>query len=166
MSGADLGDKLRFLIEEFERSSLRVVHIRRGEIEIHLSRDASTGLASSRQSIRPVSSAEQLETSSVKKQGESGQSAKAEPAASAVPDGCSVVAAPNIGTFYRSPKPGAPPYVDLGQPISVGDEVCLIEVMKLFTAVRSDVAGTIKAILVEDGAMVEAGQPLFAVEVV
>lgn len=75
-----------------------------------------------------------------------------------------MIEAPNLGTFYRSPKPGAAPYVEVGQAIAAGQDLCLIEVMKLFTALRSEVIGTVVAVLVEDGAMVESGQPLFAVK--
>ena len=74
-----------------------------------------------------------------------------------------IVRAPNLGTFYRSPKPGAPAYVEVGSIVAQGDELCLIEVMKLFTSVTSREPGRIHAVLVEDGAMVEADQPLFAI---
>jgi acetyl-CoA carboxylase biotin carboxyl carrier protein len=73
------------------------------------------------------------------------------------------VLAPYLGTFYRSPKPGSPPYVELGQTVGSEDEVCLVEVMKLFTAVRAGIAGTIAQVLAKDGDIVEAGQPLFVI---
>ena len=74
------------------------------------------------------------------------------------------ITAPNLGTFYRAPKPGAAPYVEVGQHIGEATEVCLIEVMKLFTPVRAGVSGRIAAACVEDGEMVEFGAPLFLVE--
>jgi len=160
MSDGDLADRLKFLIEEFERSSLRVVHLRRGDIEIHLSRDAQQPSADFRQPGNVPASSEAAPPK-VESQGSSGEGVVQ---ASDLPDGHTVLKAPNIGTFYRSPKPGAPPYVELGQKVAIGDELCLIEVMKLFTAVRSEVAGTITAILVDDGTMVEAGQALFAID--
>jgi acetyl-CoA carboxylase biotin carboxyl carrier protein len=73
-----------------------------------------------------------------------------------------VVSAPNLGTFYRAPKPGAAPYVELGSTIAAGDDLCLIEVMKLFTVVMAHISGRVVGIMVDDGVMVEAGQPLFA----
>lgn len=79
-----------------------------------------------------------------------------------MPQGAIIVSAPNLGTFYRAPKPGAANYVEVGSKVNAGDELCLIEVMKLFTAVRAEAAGTVHSVLVEDGAMVEGGQPLFA----
>ena len=83
-------------------------------------------------------------------------------APSALPAGATIVPAPNLGTFYRAPKPGAANYVEVGSKVAAGEELCLIEVMKLFTAVRADESGTVHSVLVEDGAMVEGGQPLFA----
>ena len=69
-----------------------------------------------------------------------------------------------LGTFYRAPKPGAPPFVEEGQMVNVDDTVCIIEVMKLFNTVKSDVRGRIAKILVEDAQMVEFKQALFLVE--
>ena len=163
MSGGDLGDKLRYLIEEFERSPLRVVHIRRGDIEIYLSRDSKGGSRPERRAATSTSlSPSRLNAAPNPEPGADAQR-EVVPLTSAVAAGCDVVSAPNIGTFYRSPKPGAPPFIQIGEQIKIGQELCLIEVMKLFTSVRSEVAGKVEAILVEDGAMVEAGQPLFAV---
>ncbi len=74
------------------------------------------------------------------------------------------IRAPNLGTFYRAPNPGAAPYVEIGQEIGADSEVCLIEVMKLFTPVQAGVSGRIARICVEDGNMVEHDEPLFYVE--
>ena len=81
-----------------------------------------------------------------------------------VPDGLVAIHAPNLGTFYRAPKPGAAPYVELGQVVEADTEVCLIEVMKLFTPVKAGFSGRIVKICVEDGKMVEYDAPLFLVE--
>lgn len=75
-----------------------------------------------------------------------------------------VVTAPNLGTFYRSPKPGSPAFVELGQSVQIDTEICLIEVMKLFTSVKAGVAGTIRRIDATDAELVEGGQPLFHIE--
>ena len=80
------------------------------------------------------------------------------------PMGWVPITAPNLGTFYRAPKPGVAPYVEVGQRIGEATEVCLIEVMKLFTPVRAGVSGRIARACVEDGEMVEFGAPLFLVE--
>jgi acetyl-CoA carboxylase biotin carboxyl carrier protein len=72
-----------------------------------------------------------------------------------------VIKAPMVGTFYRSPSPDAKPFVEVGQTIKEGDTVCIIEAMKLMNEIEADVAGVVKAILVENGQPVEYGQPLF-----
>jgi acetyl-CoA carboxylase biotin carboxyl carrier protein len=71
---------------------------------------------------------------------------------------------PMVGTFYRSPSPGAPSFVEVGQVVSKGQTLCIIEAMKLLNEIESDAAGTVKAILVENGQPVEYGQPLFVIE--
>jgi acetyl-CoA carboxylase biotin carboxyl carrier protein len=72
-----------------------------------------------------------------------------------------VVKAPMVGTFYRSPSPDAKPFVEVGQAVKEGDTICIIEAMKLMNEIEADAAGTVKAILVENGQPVEYGQPLF-----
>jgi acetyl-CoA carboxylase biotin carboxyl carrier protein len=71
---------------------------------------------------------------------------------------------PMVGTFYRAPSPGAPPFVEIGQAVSKGQTLCIIEAMKLLNEIESDVSGTVKAILVENGQPVEYGQSLFLIE--
>lgn len=71
------------------------------------------------------------------------------------------IKAPMLGTFYRAPKPGAPPFVEVGQDITTGDTVCIIEVMKLFNTVKAGVSGRIAKICAKDGQMVEFQQVLF-----
>src|SRR3990170_4029803 len=74
------------------------------------------------------------------------------------------ITAPMVGTFYRSPAPGAPPFVEIGQHVNVGDSLCIIEAMKMLNQIESDKTGIIKATLVESGQPVEYGQPLFIIE--
>lgn len=74
------------------------------------------------------------------------------------------VIAPNLGTFYRSPKPGAAPFVEVGQHVEASTEICLIEVMKLFTSVTAGTAGTVRHIAVADAELVEGGQALIYIE--
>ena len=80
--------------------------------------------------------------------------APVDPAWTAIP-------APNLGTFYRSPKPGSPPFVEVGQRVTADTEICLLEVMKLFTSVKAGVAGTIRQVCAEDAQLVEGGTILF-----
>lgn len=161
MSDHALPENLRYLIEEFNRSGLRELHLRKGDFELLLSH---TDHAQPR--ARPVANAQ---APAIRPAPVTSQAAPAAPAPKPAAttgmdlEGATIVTAPNLGTFYRSPKPGSPPFVELGQAVSAGTELCLIEVMKLFTTVRSSLSGTIVAVLVEDGAMVEADQPLFAI---
>ena len=69
-----------------------------------------------------------------------------------------------IGTFYRSPNPDADVFVSVGDTISAGQTVCIVEAMKLFNEIESDVSGTIVKILVEDASPIEYDQPLFLVD--
>ncbi len=71
---------------------------------------------------------------------------------------------PMVGTFYRAPSPGAPAFVEVGQAVSKGQTLCIIEAMKLLNEIEADVSGTVKAILVENGQPVEYGQALFLIE--
>ena len=74
------------------------------------------------------------------------------------------IKAPMLGTFYSAPKPGAPPFVEVGRLVSEDDSVCIIEVMKLFNTVKANVRGRIAKICAENGQMVEYQQTLFLVE--
>jgi acetyl-CoA carboxylase biotin carboxyl carrier protein len=85
------------------------------------------------------------------------------PAAPGVPEG-HVVLSPMVGTFYRAPQPGADPFVQVGDTVSEGDTLCIIEAMKLLNEIEADKSGRVKAILVENGQPVEFGQPLFVIE--
>jgi acetyl-CoA carboxylase biotin carboxyl carrier protein len=85
--------------------------------------------------------------------------ASAEPAQ---PDG-DVVKSPMVGTFYRTPSPGAKSFVEVGQSVKAGDTLCIIEAMKLMNEIETDVAGVVKAILIENGQPVEYGEPLFII---
>lgn len=74
------------------------------------------------------------------------------------------IKSPMVGTFYRAPAPGAKPYVDVGEVISAGQVVCIVEAMKLMNEIESEVAGRVVKILVENGKPVEFGQNIFLIE--
>ena len=74
-----------------------------------------------------------------------------------------VVKSPMVGTLYRSPSPGAKPFVEVGQSVSAGDTLCIIEAMKLMNEIEADVGGVVKAILAESSQPVEYGEPLFII---
>jgi acetyl-CoA carboxylase biotin carboxyl carrier protein len=75
-----------------------------------------------------------------------------------------VIESPSIGLFWRSPSPGAPPFVEPGTHVSAEDTLAIVEVMKLMNQLVAPAAGTVKAILAENGARVEYGQPLIAID--
>jgi acetyl-CoA carboxylase biotin carboxyl carrier protein len=75
-----------------------------------------------------------------------------------------IVKAPIIGTFYRKPSPDKPTFVEVGQNIAEGDILCVIEAMKLFNEIESEISGKIVKILVEDQSPVEFDQPLFIID--
>ena len=153
-------DDIENLIELFKRSDWDELHLKTAELEVFLSNDpnaraptAATAAAASAPAATatPATPTPQLA-----------------PAVTAhdivIPAGMVAVRAPNLGTFYRSPKPGAPSYVELGQKITADTEVCLIEVMKLFTPVKAGIDGTVREICASDGQMVEYEQVLVIVE--
>ena len=76
-----------------------------------------------------------------------------------------VVTSPFVGTFYRRPNPDSPNYVSVNDKVDKGHVLCIVEAMKLMNEIEADVAGTIAAILVDDGSPVEYGQPLFKIAV-
>ena len=90
--------------------------------------------------------------------------APAAPVAETPAAGGKVIKSPMIGTFYRSSSPDKPPFVSVGDEIKTGDIVCIVEAMKLFNEIESDLGGRIVKVLVDDGTPVEYDQPLFIVE--
>ncbi|MDX1482650.1 MAG: acetyl-CoA carboxylase biotin carboxyl carrier protein, partial [Woeseiaceae bacterium] len=74
------------------------------------------------------------------------------------------VTAPMVGTYYSAPSPGAPPYVQVGDRVSAGDTLCIIEAMKMMNQIEAEVSGTIKSIRAQNGDPVEYGQVLFVID--
>ena len=74
------------------------------------------------------------------------------------------ITAPLVGTFYVSPKAGDPPFIKIGDKIEVGQTICIIEAMKIFNEIESEVSGTVKEILVKDSSPVEYGQPIVSID--
>ncbi len=91
---------------------------------------------------------------------------EAAPAAPAVSDDSKyiTVKSPIIGTFYRKPSPDKPVFVEVGSTVSVGDTLCVVEAMKLFNEIESEVSGKIVKVLIDDSSPVEFDQPLFLVD--
>lgn len=89
-------------------------------------------------------------------------SAAAEPAGDS-DEGLHIVKSPIVGTYYESPSPGAPPFIKVGDTVTQGQVLCIVEAMKLMNEIESDVAGEIVKMHVKNGQPVEYGQPLFAI---
>ena len=155
------------LLELFNQSDWDEMYLKTDGLEIFLSNDpAATGPAAAPTApalaAPPVAAAAAAAASPA---GSIPATAAAAPGpAATIPDGMIGVTAPNLGTFYRAPKPGAPPYVEIGQEVAADTEVCLIEVMKLFTPVSAGTAGVVREICIDDGQMVEFGQLLVVIE--
>ena len=142
--------KLKTLIELVESSGIAELEISEGEERVRIVRSCAA--------VQQVYSAPQHMTTLAPHLAD----APVEPAEPAAPDG-HVVKSPMVGSFYRSPSPGAKPFVEVGQSVSVGDTLCIIEAMKLLNEIEADQSGVISAVLVESGQPVEYGQPLFVI---
>lgn len=158
--------KVKKLIEMLEESSLAEIEIREGEESIRISRASSVGGATNGTAtaapMMPAVIAAPAPASPAPAAQAAAPAAIA-PAAKAAPSGHNVTS-PMVGTFYRSPSPGAKAFVDVGSEVKVGDVLCIIEAMKMMNQIESDKAGVVKAILKENGQPVEFGEPLFIVE--
>jgi acetyl-CoA carboxylase biotin carboxyl carrier protein len=146
--------KLKKLIDLVQESGIGELEITEGEERVRIAR-AGTGA--------PVVMATHAPMGMVAAPGAAAPAAAPAPEAPAAPTG-HTLKSPMVGTFYRSPSPGAPSFVEVGQSVSKGQTLCIIEAMKLLNEIESDASGTIKAILVENGQPVEYGQPLFLIE--
>lgn len=165
MSDPKKSHDIEALIADFQRSGMRELHVKAGDVEIYLSADpGGPGLDAAPvaqvSTPAPVASSPGAVPAPV---APAVQSAQAVQPDADIPANGIIVRAPYLGTFYRAPKPGSPVYVEIGSVVTAETELCLVEVMKLFTAVRADIAGRVHAILANDGAMVEADQPLFVI---
>jgi acetyl-CoA carboxylase biotin carboxyl carrier protein len=146
------------LVQLFDESEWEELRIVLDGFELYLSKDPAArgrGPAAGPASVPVVATTPALAKAAVNAPTKQG---------TIIPEGMVVVRAPNLGTFYRAPKPGASPYVSIGQKVEPDTEMCLIEVMKLFTSVRAGVTGMVREICVEDAQLVEFDQPLFLVE--
>ncbi len=152
--------KVKKLIEMLEESSLAEIEIREGEEAIRISRASSVGHAA-------VTTVSQSAPATAAPAPVAASSAAAtvpgEAPHSKLPPGHAITS-PMVGTFYRSPSPGAAAFVDIGSEVKVGDVLCIIEAMKMLNQIEADKAGIVKAILKENGQPVEFGEPMFVLE--
>ena len=148
--------KLKTLIELVETSGIAELEIQEGEERVRITR----ALSSSQHAGNLPASA--FAAPAPQQAAVTGAPAEPSPAAPPASEG-HVVKSPMVGTIYRSASPGAKPFVEIGDTVEKGDALCIIEAMKLMNEIEADTAGTIKAILGENGQPIEFGQPLFVI---
>ena len=143
--------KLKKLIDLVQESGIGEIEITEGEEKVRITRQSTPGPS--------VMMAPQMQPMAY------GAPAAAPAPVEAAPEPKGhQLKSPMVGTFYRAPSPGAPSFIEIGQSVTKGQTLCIIEAMKLLNEIESDASGTIKAILVENGQPVEYGQPLFLIE--
>jgi len=144
--------KLKKLIDLVQESGISELEVTEGEERVRIVKQgAVTGPTMFTATVPPQPVPAAVATEAVAPQSEAAQQ-----------EG-HVLKAPMVGTFYRSSAPGSRPFAEVGQTVAVGDTLCIIEAMKLMNEIESDAAGTVKAILVDNGQPVEYGQPLFLI---
>jgi acetyl-CoA carboxylase biotin carboxyl carrier protein len=145
--------KLKTLIDLVAESGIAEIEVTEGEDKVRIVKHAQAAPAAPTAASTPIEVATAVAPAS------------APPPAAPAPEPAqgNVVKSPMVGTFYRSPSPGAKPFVEIGQQVKAGDTLCIIEAMKLLNEIEAEVAGEVKEILVDNGQPVEYGQPLFVV---
>ena len=143
--------KLKTLIELVETSGIAELEIQEGEERVRITR-----------ALGPTQQTVMLPAPHTAAAGIALPAPVEAPAAPAPSEG-HVVKSPMVGTFYRAASPGEKPFVDVGDAVEPGEVLCIVEAMKLMNEIEADAAGTVKAILVENGQPVEFGQPLFVI---
>ena len=148
--------KVKKLIEMLENSSLNEIVIKEGEESVKLVKSA--GFSQAPQMVSALPQVNEQPVAEQKSPEETTEETKPKKI-----DGKSINS-PMVGTFYSSPNPGADSFVKVGDKVSEGDVLCIIEAMKMMNEVKSDYNGVIKEILISDAEPVEYGEALFIIE--
>ena len=143
--------KVKKLIELLETSDIAEIEIKEGEEAVRISRSSRVMTTVVAPATAPAAAPA---PSSV---------AEAEEKLAPQTTSGHVVSSPMVGTFYRSPSPSSPPFVEVGTHVKAGDVVCIVEAMKMMNQIEAEKAGIIEAILVNDGEPVEFDQPLVTI---
>ncbi|CAI8326193.1 acetyl-CoA carboxylase biotin carboxyl carrier protein [Porticoccaceae bacterium] len=146
--------KVKKLIELLEESNINELEITEGEESVRISRGGPIAYAAAPVAMAPAVAAPAAVAAAP---------AAAAPTAAADELSGHVVRSPMVGSYYSSPAPGSPTFVKVGQTVAPGDVLCIIEAMKMMNQIEADKAGTIGAILLEDGEPVEFDQPMFTI---
>jgi acetyl-CoA carboxylase biotin carboxyl carrier protein len=151
--------KIKKLIELVEESGIAELEISEGEESVRISRHGTAPAhAPVHYAAAPVAAPAPAAAAPIAE-----APVAAEAPAAAAPAGHQVLS-PMVGTFYRSPSPDAKAFVEVGQTVSAGDTLCIVEAMKMMNQIEADKSGVVAAILVEDGQPVEFDQPLVVIE--
>ena len=142
--------KLKKLIDLVQESGISELEVTEGEEKVKIVKSGGAGVVHAPPAPVPGSTAPLV------------HGPVAAVVAAAIPG--HLVKSPMVGTFYRSPSPGAKPFVEVGDTVKSGDTICIIEAMKLLNEIECDKDGVIRAILVENGQPVEYGEPLVAID--
>ncbi|MFI3273092.1 acetyl-CoA carboxylase biotin carboxyl carrier protein [Vibrio sp.] len=143
--------KIKKLIELVEESGISELEISEGEESVRISRNSTAPVSPVQYAAAPAPVAA------------AAAPVAAEAAAPAVPAGHQVLS-PMVGTFYGAPSPDAKPFVKVGQSVTAGETLCIVEAMKMMNQIEADKSGVVTAILVEDGQPVEFDQALVIIE--
>ena len=146
--------KVKKLIELLEESNIGEIEIKEGEDSVRISRQSHQPPAMAYAAPPPMAAAAPAPAA---------PESQAAEGAVAAPSSDNAVLSPMVGTFYRSPGPEAPSFVEVGQTIRVGDVLCIVEAMKMMNQIEADRAGTVTAIHVDNGEAVEFDQPLISI---
>ena len=144
--------KVKKLIELLEQSNINELEINEGDESVRISRGGTAVTYAAAPIPAPVAAA----PAPIASPDEAAAPVAEEPAGHAVKS-------PMVGTFYASPAPGSPAFVSVGQKVAAGDVICIIEAMKMMNQIEADKAGTIGAILIEDGETVEFDQSIVTI---
>lgn len=148
--------KVKKLIELLEESGIGEIEIKEGEESVRISRGVSGAAA-------PAPSPAVAPPPAPTLVAPAASAAPAEPESNSAQAEGHVVKSPMVGTFYRSPSPSSPAFVEVGKTVKAGDILCIVEAMKMMNQIEADAPGTIAAVLVENGEPVEFDQPLFSI---
>ena len=157
-------EKIRELVEMMKANDLTELKVVDGETRIMLRRGASGGVVPQVVAMPSVVGAGGVVPQAVAAGGSGGMAEAAVPTGGGEKDNLVEITSPIVGTFYSAPSPNADAFVKAGSTVDSDSVVCVIEAMKVMNEVKSEVKGVVREILVENGASVEFGQPLFRVE--
>lgn len=151
--------EIRELIDFLSQSGLNEVNIETDEFKIHIVREAKV-----KQQVIESGHVQPQITETAQPVQAAPKPAEASPEKPQSASNTVEIKSPMIGTFYRSPNPESPSFVEVGDKVSAGQTVCIVEAMKLFNEIESEISGTIVKVLVDNASPVEYDQPLFLVE--